>query len=101
MFKTILRSNIVKTPKGSVTVEIKSCLECKHCDHTGAFTKDGAKPCCNHNKTVEKFGYNCFKRVIPYHTSFDETFHREIRTPKTIPVWCPLRQEEMKSGTIT
>lgn len=93
MFKTILRSNEVKTPKGSVTIEIKDCLECQYCDHTGAFTKGGAKPCCNHNQTVQKFGYNCFKRVIPYHTIFDKQ-DRPIRSPKSIPEWCPLRGEK-------
>jgi len=71
-----------------ITIEIKNCSECTHCEHTGGFTKGGAKPCCNHKDTVRKRGDNCFNRVIPYRLS--EGF-RTVREPKKIPVWCPLK----------
>jgi len=61
-----------------VLVTIKKCSDCNHLSHTGAFTQGGAKPCCNHDKTCEERGYDCFKRVIPNLGS--------------IPVWCPLKR---------
>lgn len=70
------------------TITIKNCGECPNVDHTGAFTKGGAKPCCNHSKTVELKGNDCFKRVIPYRT--DYSTNRPFRVPRRIPDWCPL-----------
>jgi hypothetical protein len=76
-----------------IILDIRSCRDCKHLDHTGAFTKGGAKPCCNHPVTCEEKGYDCFKRVIPYRTNYEELggIERPIRTVKGIPIWCPLK----------
>lgn len=64
---------------------IKNCTECPFVSHTGQYTQGGAKPCCTHNDTVKLKGYDCFKRVIPY-----RTVDFRLRTPKSIPEWCPL-----------
>jgi hypothetical protein len=60
-----------------VLVKIKTCKDCRHLSHTGAFTVGGAKPCCDHDQTCEKRGMNCFKRTIP--------------NLNKIPSWCPLK----------
>lgn len=58
--------------------EIETCIQCQHLSHTGAFTRGGSKPCCNHDRTVATKGDDCFKRVI-----------KDIRK---IPGWCPLKK---------
>ena len=72
-----------------VTTIIKNCVDCPHVDHTGAFTKGGAKPVCGHLDIIKEKGHNCFDRVIPYKTVYRED-GRTFRTPKRIPDWCPL-----------
>ena len=71
-----------------IQIEIKNCRECKHCEHTGGFTKGGAKPGCNHPETVKSKGSDCFKRVIPNRISAG---FKTIREPKSIPNWCPMK----------
>ena len=68
---------------------IKSCDDCPHRSHTGAFTKGGAKPSCNHPATVELKGNDVFKRIIPYKRESIDTVHF-LCVPKSIPDWCPL-----------
>ena len=70
------------------TILIKNCTDCPHLSHTGQYTSGGAKPCCNHNDTVKQKGNDCFKRVIPYKSNYDNPI--TIKTPKSIPKWCPL-----------
>lgn len=60
-------------------IEIETCRDCRHCDHTGGFTPGGAKLCCGHSKTCATKGFDCFKRVI--------------EPPDMIPDWCPLRPQ--------
>lgn len=74
-----------------ICINIKSCDDCKHSDHTGQLTPGGAKPCCNHSETVSQKGSDCFKRVIPYRTVYNEIWNRNMREAKTIPQWCPLK----------
>ena len=69
-------------------IEVKTCYDCPHSDHTGAFTKGGSKPCCNHDEIVRTKGNDCFDRVIPYKTDYDRMI--PARIPKKIPEWCPL-----------
>ena len=69
-------------------IEVKSCNDCPHSDHTGAFTKGGAKPCCNHDEVVRTKGNDCFERVIPYKTDYDRK--PPARIPKKIPLGCQL-----------
>ena len=79
-----------------IKIQIDKCQECKHLDHTGAFTKGGEKPCCNHNQTCREKGYDCFKRVIPYKNVFIDNnilcLSREYHIVKKIPDWCPLKR---------
>jgi hypothetical protein len=63
---------------------IKNCPECPFLDHTGGFTFGGAKPCCNHPKTIKEKGNNCFNRIIPY------PLDQDFKIPIEIPEWCPL-----------
>ena len=73
----------------TIITKINNCSECLFIDHTGAFTKGGAKPCCGHEKTVKEMGCDCFKRVIPYKREY-VLESRTICIPKEIPNWCPL-----------
>jgi len=57
---------------------INTCLECPHIDHSGGFTKGGAKRICGHGKIVECRGSDWEKRVLP------------DQKGKHIPSWCPL-----------
>lgn len=75
-----------------ITKEIKTCYDCEFVDHTGAFTKGGAKPCCRHPETIANRGDNCFKRVIPYDTSESYRGRMEEHTVKKIPSWCPYKK---------
>lgn len=74
------------------TTIINSCYDCKYLNHTGAFTKGGAKPCCNHRQTCKEKGYDCFKRIIPYESVNNKYFLNSIHSPKQIPKWCPLKR---------
>lgn len=80
-----------------IIIEIKNCSECQYVSHTGAFTRGGSKPCCDHPETVKLKGDDCFKRVIPYKTVHIEYLSRPSRQPKSIPEWCPLRKDEIES----
>ena len=80
-----------------IKLQINKCSECKHSDHTGAFTKGGAKPCCGHPITVKEKGYSCFDRIIPYRTEPSKLFpnsrcFKNDRIPNRIPSWCPLKR---------
>ncbi len=75
-----------------IKIQIKECNECKHSDHTGTFTKGGAKPCCNHPLIVKEKGYSYFKRIIPYKNKYDNFYKKEFHIAKKIPDWCPLKR---------
>ena len=75
-----------------IKIQINTCNDCKHSDHTGAFTKGGAKPCCDHRITINEKGSNCFKRIIPYKSVYWDLYHKEFHEPKKIPDWCPLKR---------
>ena len=55
---------------------IRDCSDCPHHDHSGAFTKGGAKQICGHRHTVQDRGADWFKRKI---SNYPE-----------VPFWCPL-----------
>jgi len=60
-------------------IQVQDCSSCPHLSHTGAFTRGGAKPLCNHPTTVkERLGKEggLSKMQIP-------KFPRQ-------PKWCPL-----------
>ncbi len=75
-----------------IKIQINNCNDCKHHDHTGSFTKGGAKPCCNHNVTVKEKGYSCFKRIIPYKNKHNDIYNTVYHIVKEIPDWCPLKR---------
>jgi len=75
-----------------IIIKINKCDTCKHCSHTGGFTKGGAKPCCDHDQTIKEKGINCFKRIIPYTMRYWEVYNREFAVIKKIPDWCPLKR---------
>lgn len=73
-------------------IGIEKCGDCPFIGSTGSYTKGGAKPCCGHKKTIEKFGNNCFKRIIPYKNDYKDLdlIGNPIKNIKKIPEWCPL-----------
>jgi len=85
-------------------IHIETCADCKHSDHTGAFTEGGAKPCCNHPHIIKTKGVNCFKRIIPFKNVWEEEKHIFYKSPnqkiiptkvmKGIPSWCPVKNGE-------
>lgn len=75
-----------------IKINIKTCNDCKHGSRTGAFTKGGSKPCCNHDVTCKEKGHNCFKRIIPYTMEYWDLYNRKVAVAKKIPDWCPLKR---------
>jgi len=75
-----------------IKIQIDKCEGCKHLDHTGQFTKGGAKPCCNHDLTCKEKGYDCFKRILPYKMVYWDVYNKEFAQVKKIPDWCPLKR---------
>ena len=79
-----------------ITVIIDKCRQCRHIDHSGAFTPGGAKPVCGHDKAVElATAQKTFKKV-PAGKADDKYHwrHRVIKHPdndERMPHWCPLR----------
>ena len=74
-----------------IVINIEKCSDCMYVDHTGGFTEGGAKPCCNHPKTLEIKGDNCFDRIVPFKTGYiNENTGMAFNYPDTIPEWCPL-----------
>ena len=82
-----------------VVINIETCEDCHHKDHSGAFTLGGSKPCCNHKDVVNENGAH---RVIPYKTIYEDERHLFYKSthnnkkvpyivPKGIPTWCPLK----------
>ena len=74
-----------------ITVTINSCKDCRHKEHSGAFTSGGAKPVCGHSVAVNQRGDGWSNRVIPYRTNFDKISDKPYRIAKSIPNWCPLK----------
>ena len=68
-----------------ITVIIENCKDCRHKDHSGAFTVGGAKAICGHSGAVE---IQVDKgRKDPYHWK-----HRVLNDDYSIPNWCPMKQ---------
>ena len=70
-----------------ITIEIDNCQGCKHLDHTGAFTPNGALAQCHHPKADKNF---CMKD----HTGRDKDKNWNIAKAgfTEIPEKCPLRK---------
>jgi hypothetical protein len=73
-----------------VTVNIDKCVQCRHLDHSGAFTPGGAQWICGHSdsvpsrKSVGDDNYHWKHRVL---NPGDPT-----HMPDKIPNWCPLKR---------
>lgn len=87
-----------------ITIEIKSCLSCRHLDHSGAFTVRGARWICGHSDACHKrITIGEFLKEYPEYKDRDLThwkyhwIHRVVSKnsedePKEIPDWCPLKK---------
>lgn len=89
-----------------IKINIKTCKDCCHLSHSGAFTKGGAKPVCDHPDAVKCVNYS---RGIsepeggfdamndenhPNYKAMEDYYHwkrRVIRHNFRIPSWCPLK----------
>ncbi len=86
-----------------VTVEIKSCRNCRFIDHSGSFTIGGARDICGHSDACKKrYTIKEFLKEYPKYSDRDLThwkfhwYHRVLtdssdEIPKGIPDWCPLK----------
>jgi len=86
-----------------LTVEIKCCRACKNVDHSGSFTKGGARVICGHSDACkDRRNHEEFKNEYPeYYAKGDHKdswkyhwFNRIIENPEKesgIPNWCPLK----------
>lgn len=86
-----------------ITVEIKSCMGCRHLDHSGAFTVRGARLICGHSNACKKrVSKLAFLAEYPEYKDRDLThfkyhwIHRVVtkssnEEPMEIPDWCPLK----------
>lgn len=80
----------------TITRTINSCADCRHIDHSGAFTKGGAQAVCGHGKASEMFGGPGEGKEDYYHwkhcviNTIAPTVWPSASTP--IPQWCPLKR---------
>ena len=81
-----------------ITVEVNYCRQCRHVDHSGGFTKGGARTICGHSDACEvRKSKEEFTAEYPmYAKEFDGDFkyhwyNRIIENEKKIPDWCPLK----------
>jgi len=76
-----------------VIVNIEKCSDCRHCDHSGAFTPGGAKPMCGHPHQRRKLPYT--EVPIPDNERRMYPLSQEYEFIVTeIPEWCPLKHGE-------
>lgn len=87
-----------------VTVNIKTCIDCKWMSHSGSFTVRGARIICSHHNACGKIrvSHAKFKEEYPEYKSecYSEHWkfhwiHRCIQEDDKgkliIPDWCPLK----------
>jgi hypothetical protein len=82
-----------------ITVEVKNCGQCRHRDHSGAFTKGGARQICGHSdackarRSLEEFAgeYPMYANDIKCRKDWKYHWYNRIVNEKTIPDWCPLK----------
>ena len=66
-----------------VVVDIKNCGDCRHLDHSGAFTPGGAKDVCDHRNASST-------STLKRHKEKWHWKNRVVRADR-IPSWCPLK----------
>lgn len=77
----------------TITVSINSCADCRHLDHSGAFTEGGTQMICGHSDATRAPYAPGAGEPDPYHWK-----HRVINKADPIvsvrgapiPYWCPL-----------
>ncbi len=67
-----------------VAVNIRKCSDCRHKDHSGAFTEGGAKQICGHQDAcstsrAKNLGFDKY-----------DWRARVLNNDLSIPEWCPL-----------
>jgi hypothetical protein len=69
-----------------IKVNIMTCADCRHQDHSGAFTKGGAQMICGHSNAAEVLNVppEIWKRRV-----LDKD--NPCKIPDYIPKWCPLK----------
>jgi hypothetical protein len=66
-----------------IIVDIQTCKDCRHIDHSGAFTPGGAKLICGHREAC-----NLATLGIKAPEKYDWKYRI---LPNIIPDWCPLK----------
>ena len=88
-----------------VTVSLRSCLECRHIDHSGGYTIRGARQICGHSDAcVERTTMEALLAEYPEYADDDYNpahfkyhwIHRVLTKTsgdkvKGIVTWCPLK----------
>lgn len=85
-----------------ITVDVKTCRNCRHIDHSGAFTVRGARPICGHSDACKRRKTKGeFRKEYPEYAERDTThwkyhwYHRILGESDAyklpIPDWCPLK----------
>ena len=80
-----------------ITVNINKCLDCRHTDHSGAFTPGGAISICQHEgapKRGEVPGVKDFNDVTTKEIALAIFGPRRLNKDNSIPDWCPLSRGE-------
>ena len=68
-----------------ITIEINTCADCKHSDHSGAFTKGGRQYLCQHRSNLvhDAFCGAEYTRLL--------NPEEPTKFPEEIPAWCCLK----------
>lgn len=69
-------------------IEVYTCYQCPHRDHSGGYTKGGAFMLCNKTSPPRKLNPRAKPSTEPFH---GRDFDGEI------PAWCPLTKMEKES----
>lgn len=90
----------------SIAFTLNHCRQCAHIDHSGAFTKGGARTICGHDcatETLEKLdalaSKKSFKQAYPEYAGDARDneswrhhwFHRIVDADGEVVGWCPLK----------
>ncbi len=79
----------------------KCTYTCTYYGHSGAFTKGGSQPVCDHDKScgIERISKTKFRKQYPCYRSESKGsdwkyhwVHRIVPANKIAPEWCPLKQ---------
>lgn len=85
-----------------IIVKLEKCSQCRHTDHSGAFTHGGARDICGHpdaskeRRSKTDFGleyprYYGEKKNEQWKYWSSHWYHRILPDDDSIPEWCPLK----------